>query len=121
MPICKKTAKRSKSNWNEANIESALNMCKEGKSIHAIAKAYGMSEATLQNMFKMQEEGKTLVGSGRKIVIGEQKEKQLADCIKTMCHVGFSPSLLKIKEIVQEYVESNKLRTPFKNNRPGKK
>ena len=30
-----------------------------------------MSEATLQNKFKMQEEGKTSVGSGRKIVIGE--------------------------------------------------
>ena len=50
-------------------------MCREGKSIHASAKAHGMSEATLQNRFKMQEEGKILVGSGRKIVIGEQKEK----------------------------------------------
>ena len=62
-----------------------------------------------------------VVGSGRKIAIGEQKEKQLADCIKTMCNVGFSPSLRKIKQIVREYVESNKLKTPFKNNRSGKK
>ena len=38
-----------------------------------------------------------------------------------MCNVGFRPSLHKIKEIVWEYIESNKLRTPFKNNRPGKK
>ena len=90
-------------------MESALNMCREGKSIPASTKAYGLSEATLQNRFKMQEEGKTLVGSGRKIVIGEQKEKQLADCIKTMCNVGFNPSLHKIKEIVREYVKSNKL------------
>ena len=36
---------------------------------------YGMSEATLQNRFKMQEEGETLVGSGRKIMIREQKEQ----------------------------------------------
>ena len=55
----------------------------------------------------MQEEGKTLVGYGRKIGIGEQKEKQLADCIKTMCNVGFTPSLHEIKKIVREYVESN--------------
>ena len=75
MPDCKKAAKQSKSNWNETHIESALNMCREGKSIHASTKAHGMSEATLQNRFKMQEKGKTLVGSGRKIVIGEQKEK----------------------------------------------
>ena len=26
------TAKRGKWNWNEANIESAYNMCREGKS-----------------------------------------------------------------------------------------
>ena len=46
----------------------------------------------------MQEEGKTLVGSGRKLSIGERKEKQLADCItiKTMCNV--SPSLHGIKK-----------------------
>ena len=55
----------------------------------------------------MQEEGKTLVGYGRKIGIGEQKEKQLADCIKTMRNVGFTPSLHEIKKIVREYVESN--------------
>ena len=61
------------------------------------------------------------MGSGRKIGIGEQKEKQLADCIKTMYNVDFSPLLHKIKEIVQEYVESNKVKTPFKNNRLGKK
>ena len=121
MPGCRKPAKRSKNNWNETNIESALNMCRKGKSICASMKAYGMSEATLQNRFKLQEEGETLVASGRKIAIGEQKEKQLADCIKTTYNVGFSPLLLEIKEIVREYVESKKLRTPFKNNRPGRK
>ena len=35
--------------------------------------------------------------------------------------MGFSPLLHKIKEIVQEYVESSKLKAPCKNNRPGKK
>ena len=68
----------------------------------------------------MQEEGKTLVGSGRKLFIGERKEKQLADCIKIKAMCNVSPSLHGIKEIVREYVESNKLKTPFKNSRPGK-
>ena len=58
-----------------------------------------MSEGTLPNSFKMQEEGRTLLRCGRKIVIVEQKEKQ-SDCIKTVCNVGFSPSLHKIKGIV---------------------
>ena len=72
----KTAAKRSKSNWNEGNIEIALNMCREEKSICASGKACGMSEARLQNGFKMQEEEKTLVGSGRKISTGEQNRVQ---------------------------------------------
>ena len=31
-----------------------------------------------------------------------------------MCNVGFHPLLHKIKEIVQEHIESNKLKIPFK-------
>ena len=33
-----KTAKRSEINWNQANIESTLKMCREGKSIRASEK-----------------------------------------------------------------------------------
>ena len=50
-------------------------MSRKGKSICASAKAYGISEATLRSRFKMQEEGKTLVESRRKIAIGEQQKK----------------------------------------------
>ena len=90
----------AKKKWNETNIESALNMCREGKSICGSAKASGISEGTLPNRFiKMQEEGRTLVRCGRKMAIVEQKEKQ-SDCIKTVCNVGFSPSLHKIKGLV---------------------
>ena len=38
-----------------------------------------------------------------------------------MCNVGFGPSLHEIKYIELKYVESNKLKTPFENNSPGKK
>ena len=65
-------------------------MCREGKSIIASAKAYGMSNSTLQNRFKMQEEGKTLVGSGRKICIlrgaGEAKFSDGARFLRAVQH-----------------------------------
>lgn len=57
----------------------------------------------------MQEVRETFLRSGRKITIGEQKGKQLADC-----NLGFCPLLHKIQEIVQEYVESKKLKNPLK-------
>ena len=48
------------------------------------------------------------------------EKKQLADYIKIMCNVGFSPCH-KIKETVPKDVKSNKLKTPFKNNSTCKK
>ena len=50
-------------------------MCREGKSICVSVKAYGMSQATLKNRFKMQEEGKHWWDLEEKSPIGEQKEK----------------------------------------------
>ena len=69
-----KTAKRSEINWNQANIESTLKMCREGKSIRASEKACGMSEATLQNRFKMQEEGIHLWGLEKESRLKNKKE-----------------------------------------------
>ena len=57
--------------------------------ICASLKACRMSEATLQNRFKMQEKGTALVVSGWKIATGEKT----ADYIKIKCNVGFSPLL----------------------------
>ena len=49
-------------------------MCREGKSIRASTKACGMSEAILWNKSKMQEEGKTLVGYGKKLQLENKKK-----------------------------------------------
>ena len=48
---------------------------------------------------KQQKEGKTLVGSGRKITIGEEKGKQLADCIKAMCNWAPVPCYTRPEEL----------------------
>ena len=79
-------------------------ICVEKENQHVKRESlWNFRSYTLQNRFKMQKEGKTLEASERKIATGEQKQNQLADCIKikTMCSVLFSPSLHKIKEIVR--------------------
>ena len=49
----------------------------------------------------MQKEGKTLETSERKIATGEQKENQLADCIKSkLCVMWFSvPRYTRLKKL----------------------
>ena len=47
-------------------------------------------------------------------------EKELMECVSTVCKVGFSPNKFQLKDIVQNYVTANNIHTTFTNNQPGK-
>ena len=80
----------------------------------------GMSDGLLRKRIKRNEEGKTLIGSGRKTTCSNQEESQLTNIIGSMCNFGFSPMTHTIKDSAQDYVAARNLKTTFKNNRPGK-
>ena len=44
----------------------------------------------------------------------------MANCIASLCKLGFSPTRSDVKDLVKEYVETNSVETSFKNNRPAK-
>ena len=68
----------------------------------------------------MKKENKFIVGGGRPPIFDKDVEKELTECISTMCKLGFSPNKSQLKDIVQNYVTANNIHTPFTNNRPGK-
>ena len=39
----------------------------------------------------MKKENKFIVGGGRPPIFGKDVEKELTECISTMCKLGFSP------------------------------
>ena len=107
--------------WTEEDIAKALEEVeKKTASVRAAAKKYGMTEGTLRHRIKMKNENKVLVGAGRPPAFDKNVEKELTECIATMCKLGFSPNRSQLKDIVQSYVTSNNIKTPFTNNRPGK-
>ena len=59
-------------------------------------------------------------GSGRKTVLDNPEEKQLANCIGSLCRLGVSPTRNQIQDLVKDYVERHGLSNLFKDNRPGK-
>ena len=61
-----------------------------------------------------------MADSGRKTALTAEEEKDLAECIAVLCEAEFSPSVDEIKSLVQDYVTANKIKTPFKDGRPGK-
>ena len=49
-----------------------------------------------------------------------EQEKQLALCIGELCTLGFSPTRSQVTDLVKDYVTLHDIKTPFKENRPGK-
>ena len=65
--------------------------------------------------------GGNLQKVGKKRVFSDSEENELVNCISVLCNNGFSPSLFEIRECVREYLRlNNKIKSPFKNNRPGR-
>lgn len=56
-----------------------------------------MSKATLYNRLTLQKEERQLTDTGRNTVYGEEREAELAKCIKTICNSGLALQKLKSK------------------------
>ena len=116
----KRKAKRSTKNWGEEHVAQALVEVAGGNSIRSTALKYGMSEGLLRRRIKMKDNDEVLKGSGRRTALAPEQEQELAKCINAMCKTGFSPTRVEIKNLVKEYVQLHNLKTPFKDDRPGK-
>ena len=68
--------KSSRNAWIEADMEKAINDVTHGQSIKGSACKYGMSEGLIRHRMKM--------------AFKTAEEKRLAECIATMCTLGFS-------------------------------
>lgn len=101
-------------------ITQALHTIRDGSTIKGTARQFKIPESTLRHRMKMLQNGKELVGSGRKTALTADMERDLAHCIQTLFNAGFSPSADEVKNLVKDFVVSNKLKTPFKDGRPGK-
>ena len=106
--------------WSEEDNKNALSDVSTGSSVRSAAKRYGMSEGIIRHRIIMEKEGRNLIGRGKTTTLDKETEASLARCIGTMCRLGFSPTREQIKELVYEYVSQNKIKSPFKDGRPGK-
>ena len=112
---------RKSKHWAEDHRNDALEEINENRtSIREIGKQYGIPESTLRKRRDMLKEGIPLVGSGSKTALTPEHKKQLALCIGKLCTHGFSPTQSQVTDLVKDYVSLHVIKTPFKENRPGK-
>jgi hypothetical protein len=82
------------------------------------SKLHNIPITTIRDRIKKRRGLKSL-SLGRRTALSSEDEIRLANCIRTMEKWGFGLSRREVIEAVKIFVETNNIKTPFKNNIPG--
>ncbi|KAJ8959928.1 hypothetical protein NQ314_006130 [Rhamnusium bicolor] len=104
------------------SLNSAIDAVKSGQmTCSKAAEIFLVPRSTIQHRVRgwknRQPLGKS--PSGKQYAIPKDIEIKLVDNIRTMNRWGFGLTRKEMLDTVQQYVESNLLKTPFKNGQPG--
>ena len=100
-------------------MEKGLKEVEKGNSIRKTALKYGILESSIR-LRHCKKLSKTLrqLTPGCDPDLGAETEAKLVDCIRILCQHGFSPMKTDVLELVQDYVQGNRLKTNFQDGKP---
>lgn len=108
--------KKKPDKYREIDVQRALADYRTGKrTLRGAAKHYNIDKSYLSR----RSNGGGIKKRGRKQVLSENLEQNLARCLKTMGQWGFGLSKEDAKNVVKEYVQQSGLETPFSSGKPG--
>lgn len=108
--------------YSSDQLHEAVKLIRSGQiTIKGCAKRYNIPRETLRDHLKGRRGvlGSMNGGGGRGTALAPEVENQLAECLRTMSKNGFGLNKTEVLDLVAEHVRTNRLTTPFKNNRPG--
>lgn len=106
--------------YSEEQLKGVLEQIKIGqKTIRGAARECNIPFSTIQKHLKGTR-GLKSKSQGKPYALPIQDESALASGIKTLAKWGWGLTRKEILQLVQEYVNKNNIKTPFKNGRPGK-
>lgn len=119
--VYRKKNNRTKT-YTEEDMNHALRAVKEcSLSQKDAADTFNVPRSTLQIHLKSYKNRNQAVGfkAGRKTALHEDMEKAIANSIKIMGKWGFGLTKVDFLNTMQTYLSVNKIKTPFKDNKPG--
>lgn len=119
MVRCYKKKSNRRSTYDETTLQRALAEIRRGViTQYGAHKKFGIPQMTL-SYHRRGIRGKKSSSMGRSTAIPINEEAKLAECLITMEKWGWGLTRRDIFNTVEQYVTRNKLKTPFKNGRPG--
>lgn len=117
MPPKKYIRKTNRSAWSEEDMKKAVKAVEEKtNSIRKISKLHGIPYATLCDRLKNRYPSKK-VKLGRKPVLSENQETELANHILKLSNMFYGLTPSKIKQLAFEYAIANQLRHNFNDEK----
>ena len=116
------TGKKYEAKYTQDDFIRAISMVKDDKvSVYAAAKATGVPEQTLRRrILKGNNEKSAHLKQGQKRALSDKEERLIVTALKYCAKYNHPQDSDDIADIVQSYVTSMGLETPFKDGRPGK-
>lgn len=105
--------------YTEETVNLAISEIKRGAlSIRRASRMYNVPFSTIQSYMSARRKVKSQTG-GRPTALPPEEEARLANFLKVLEKWGFGLSRIEVLDCVEKFVVENKIKTPFKNNRPG--
>ena len=114
-PYVKKVRPKKMSQYEEANLDKAVQECKDGNmSVRAAAAHYSVPKSTLHDRLK-ETHGKD---HGRPTVLSSDEEDYLCEMVKQCADWGFPFTEKDLQKFVMVYLDKRGSITRFKDNMP---
>ncbi|GBP21797.1 Tigger transposable element-derived protein 6 [Eumeta japonica] len=109
-----------KLNYDTKNIELALKEIKEGNiKIREASKKYKIPRSTIQD--RIHKRAKPNVRLGRTSVLSREEEMEIENWLIKLAKCGFPRKKDDLLDTVQNIIKEDQRRTPFVNQRPGRR
>ncbi|XP_057340983.1 uncharacterized protein LOC130678024 [Microplitis mediator] len=112
-----KVIKKSRFNYNKADVKLALAEVIEGKKVAEVSRKYNIPESTIRAKKLNKYSDKP---PGPSTVLSYEEENELVEWIFYCCKQGFPVTKNKLVESVEILCDSDNRKTPFPNNKPGR-
>lgn len=112
--------RKRQSNYTEEDLKLAVDAVKTKRMTYKLAeKTFKVPQSVICSRISWRVTKKETLGAGRPNVFPTHVEEAFSSCMAARAEMGYPVDKKELFDLIQQYVQQKKLKTPFKDNRPG--